>query len=101
MICVSEAHSEIPVDMESVILHRETSAVDGVWKPRRAHYGDVEELLKLHLSCFDEEDHLMVLLGRGFLKAAYRWMIPWPSTSSRTGTKSSATASRTKSHEAS
>jgi ribosomal protein S18 acetylase RimI-like enzyme len=36
---------------------------------------DVEMLVALHLQCFSEQDHIAVLFGESFIRAAYKWFV--------------------------
>jgi ribosomal protein S18 acetylase RimI-like enzyme len=40
---------------------------------RRGRLADVDALVDLHYRIFDEHTHLAMLLGRGFVRAAYHW----------------------------
>jgi ribosomal protein S18 acetylase RimI-like enzyme len=41
---------------------------------------DVAALVNLHLRCFSERDHIAVMFGAGFVRAAYEWFVSSPDT---------------------
>ncbi len=44
-------------------------------KIRRAELYDLEALVKLHLICFEPDEHLAMRFGKPFITAAYKWFI--------------------------
>lgn len=41
---------------------------------------DVEALVNLHMRCFSERDHIAVMFGAGFVRAAFEWFVSSPET---------------------
>jgi hypothetical protein len=42
---------------------------------RQATRNDVAALTELHCSCFRPEDHVPMMLGKGYVRATYRWLV--------------------------
>jgi ribosomal protein S18 acetylase RimI-like enzyme len=40
-----------------------------------AALGDLDSLVALHMRCFSERDHIAVLFGEDFIRAAFKWFI--------------------------
>jgi ribosomal protein S18 acetylase RimI-like enzyme len=49
--------------------------VQGAFIIRKASITDIDILVSLHLQCFDKKTHLIVGLGRSYIRAMYKWFI--------------------------